>query len=78
MQAVHTNITKEMIDRKYSAHMLNSEHVDRMMDGVNPGCIKSRLHEEEMDREHKVENYSASITPNPGSMLYYLLGIELL
>jgi hypothetical protein len=29
-----------------------------------------------MDRKQKVENYSSSITPNPSSMLSYMLGLE--
>jgi hypothetical protein len=76
MQAVYTDITQDTINEKYSAQMLNSENVDRMMDRINPCRIKSRLDEEEIDREQKVENYSASITQNHGSMLSYLFGLE--
>jgi hypothetical protein len=45
MQGVHTHIKQEVINGNNSVQMLNNEAVDRIMDRVNPGRIKSRLDE---------------------------------
>jgi hypothetical protein len=37
IQEVYTYITQDMIDEKYRTEMLNSEHIDRIMDRVNTG-----------------------------------------